>query len=98
MPESFWKRTKVGCKAWRMMPDDGSASRRKEREHHRCRQPRNQCPPENPARAEHPNQCSGAERPQHVAKRVHRALEAECATLVVRRDGIRKQRIARWPA
>jgi hypothetical protein len=77
-----------------MMLADGSASRREERERHRCRKSRNKRPSKHPARAKHANQCGRAERTQNRAQRVHRALETECATLLIRSNAIREQRIA----
>ena len=51
-------------------------------------------PFQNAARAEHSDQRRGAKRAENGAHGVHRALESECAALLLGRYCIREQRVA----
>ena len=56
-----------------------------------------QSPAQNAARPQPSEQRRGAQRAEYRANRIHRALESKCAPLLLWRDGVGEQCVARRP-
>src|ERR1700677_4656831 len=98
MPIGFGHLPQAGRKARSVMSVRAFRGRHEKRKCNRCGQAGNERPFQNAAHADESDQRSGAKRSENGAHGVHRALESECAALLLGRYCIREQCVARRPA
>ena len=98
MPVSFRQLREARNEAGSVMAVVLPPRRHQHRECNRRGQPWKQSPTKHVARPQPCQKRRRAQRAEHRADRIHRALEAKRAALLLRRHGVGKQRIARRAA